>query len=353
MISKIRPCNDIGLKNIRVAVSAQCNLNCAYCDGPKSRTKSKPGAMEDFRKKPLSKGVIKTADYLNLIQGLYNAGFRGITLTGGEPMLNKNWAFIVTRSKEMGFQRVEMTTNGTLLARYLQKNGCFPKELTLLKISLDTHDPKEFKKLTRHGSLKSIIDGVKKLKKTNPDLPIRANRVLLKSELKDIKNYLAFIKSIGIDQVNFLDLILSNPKNYQQRKFFTQEYVCVPKIITILTKIYGNALSFKEGRYGYSVVFPTGLVAILKDSNGLTLRDHLCLHCSSYCQEGLFTVRVNTDGTMSPCYDHFAQLPFIDGIKELETGTFQNKANALMKRLVKAKPENVFQDFLSKHGLII
>jgi MoaA/NifB/PqqE/SkfB family radical SAM enzyme len=55
-------------RNIRVAISPFCNLNCAYCDGPKGRKKGKPGAMEDFRKKPLKYGIIKIDEFLKIIK---------------------------------------------------------------------------------------------------------------------------------------------------------------------------------------------------------------------------------------------------------------------------------------------
>ena len=75
-------------RNIRVAVSPKCNLDCVYCDSKDGRGVGKPGSMEDFRHKPLSEGVITTDTYINLIEAMVKAGFVGMSMTGGEPLLN-------------------------------------------------------------------------------------------------------------------------------------------------------------------------------------------------------------------------------------------------------------------------
>jgi len=126
----------------RIAVTPHCNLNCIYCEGI-TGFDTKLGAMEDFRRTSLEKGVIETIILMGIIENLYRVGFRGITLTGGEPLIRPDWDTIINQSRELGMERAEVTTNGTLVARYLDKKGKLPTGLTLLKVS--------FEKKTKEG----------------------------------------------------------------------------------------------------------------------------------------------------------------------------------------------------------
>lgn len=341
---------EVGPKNIRVALTSACNLGCSYCDGPKSRTEDKPGAMEDFRKKPLSEGSIDFSEYVRIFESLRNAGFSGINFTGGEPMMNPEWDKLVVEAKRIGFDRVEMTTNGILLLPYLRKHGRFPDGLTQLKISLDTHDPEKYKRVTKYGTLERLAQGVKRLKETNPDLVLRANKVLMKSDLPDLEKYINYVKELGMDGIIFLDLVLTEHNNPEEREFFEQEYVFISEAVEILKQLYGDNLKFEDNRYGFRVVLPNGLFIVLKDSDGMTLRDDGCAECPMYCQEGLFTARVSTDGSISPCLDRHGVLDYIDSEATTDDEALDTLTRALFQRLVDAEPTHSFPEFLDRTG---
>ena len=45
-----------------------CNLDCVYCEGNKGYRKDKMGAMEDFRRTPLSQGNITYEELMSLLK---------------------------------------------------------------------------------------------------------------------------------------------------------------------------------------------------------------------------------------------------------------------------------------------
>jgi molybdenum cofactor biosynthesis enzyme MoaA len=341
---------EIATKNVRVALTSDCNLQCSYCDGPLSRSDEKPGAMEDFRKKPLSEGFISTADYVRIFESLHRAGFSGINFTGGEPMLNRDWDVLVQEANRIGFDRVEMTTNGILLVSYLKKHGKFPDGLTQLKVSLDTHDPDKFKAITKVGSLDRLARGVHRLRETNPDITLRANKVLLRSDMPELPQYIDYIHELGMDGMIFLDLVLTELDDLTERASYEKEYVFIEEAVDILKKMYGDDLVFDDHRYGYRVILPNGLFVVLKDSDGLTLRDTGCEECEMYCQEGLFTARVSTDGSISPCLDRHGRLDYIDSMAILDEDALDAQTSALFQRLVQAEPTDSFPEFLRRSG---
>lgn len=339
-------------RKIRVAIFPSCNLNCFYCDSSAGRKKGKPGAMEDFRSKSLDHGVISANNYIKIIDALHLAGFKGMTITGGEPLLNEKWDIIIKKSKEIGMSQICLTSNGTLFESYISKKNNFPEELTLLVISLDTFDPKEFKTITSKGIMKQIITGLKMVRASNPKLKIRANKVVIRSQLKSLLNYIKLCEDIGaIDEINFLNLILKEPKDEKSKKFFIKEFVFPEEIINLLSK-KGGFKFYMDSKYEYRSRTQKGLKVIIKDTN-LTLRNSQCAKCPIYCQEGYYTIRVATDGAVRTCIDYKNELPFTDGISELKKGLLVKKFKDLVNKFKTVKFEKTLKKFFKKYNIRI
>lgn len=337
-------------RTARIAISPFCNLNCIYCDGPKSRKYNRPGAMEDFRSKSLNQRNINTDTFLKIIEALHKVGFGGITLTGGEPLLNPEWDKIVKKSKEVGMSRICLTTNGTLLNYFFQKNKHLPEELTLLTISLDTFDAEEFKSITGGTKLEQIINGLKMVKKNNPELKIRANKVVMRSNLKSLVEYVKLCeKSKIIDEINLLNLILKDPRDSQEKKFFEKEFVFPSEIIKFLSE-KGGYNFLMDSKYEFIANTPKGLLIIVKDTN-LTLRTTYCNKCPIYCQEGFYTIRVASDGTIRTCIDYKNELPFINGPKELEGGELVKKLKKIEQMFETVKLQKTLKKFFKRYKI--
>jgi len=334
-------------RNIRVAISPFCNLNCIYCDGQKSRKPGKSGAMEDFRRKPLSQGIISTGIFIEIIKALHLSGFNGMTLTGGEPFLNPDWVMIVSESKKIGMSKIGITTNGILLSTYLQKNKHLPEGLTLLTISLDTFDPNRFKAITGSDKLEEVMEGLKAAKKDNPKLTIRANKVLLRSDMKSLLDYIRFCEKTGVvDEINLLNLIL---KDQQSKKFFEKEFISASEALDFFSKHTEYKFSIDD-KYEFNAKLPSGLRIVLKDTN-LTLRSNECINCPIYCQEGLYTVRIATDGTITTCPDYRAELSFINGPLELKNRELLKKVSKLVQVFTMVKQKNTLREFFRRNNI--
>lgn len=221
-------------RNVRIAVSSACNLNCIYCEGNKGYRKDKMGAMEDFRKTPLSQGNITYEELMSLLEVFKKVGFTGVTLTGGEPLLNKNWDKIIENAHKIGFERNEITTNGILLGKYFNEKGKLPEGLSLIKVSLDTIDEEKFKEETGGGNLSTVIESVKTV---SPYITVRANKVMLREDLNTLKEYLEKCKEIGFDEVILLDLVMYPNRNDEKDiEFFKEQYVPYNELLSELKK---------------------------------------------------------------------------------------------------------------------
>lgn len=340
----------LGIRNARIAVSPRCNFNCIYCDSNEIRTSERPGAMEDFRRGTIKEtGLIETQTYIEIIHALHSAGFNGITLTGGEPLLNKDWDIIVNKAKEKGMERVAVTTNGALLLPYLENKKHMPEGITTLTISLDTTDPTRFRDITKHNAFEQIMNGLKAVKKDKPDLPIRANKVVMRSDMASLPEYISFCENSGvIDEINLLNLILKEPKH---KDFFEKEFINAQEITHFLTKYISNNFILNK-KYEYEAKTEKGTLIIVKDTN-LTMRSNLCNDCPIYCQEGFYTVRVATDGNINTCIDYEKKLSSINGQLELKNNTLPQTLSELTQSLCSLKLKETLESFFIKNSLQI
>ena len=135
------------LRNLRLSVTDRCNLRCSYC---------MPEA--DYVWLP-REDILQFEEIETLVDVFLALGVDKIRLTGGEPLLRRGIAELVSRlAGRSGIRDLAMTTNGVLLtanAEALKHAG-----LHRLTVSLDTLQPERFKALTRYDELQRVQAGI-------------------------------------------------------------------------------------------------------------------------------------------------------------------------------------------------
>ena len=174
---------------IRLSISDVCNFKCGYClpDGYKID-------------KSDNRTFINTEEIKRLARALSELGVSKIRLTGGEPTIRKDFFEIIKIIKEnSGIKKTVITTNGYKLDKIA--NDIKNSGLDGINISIDSLDPKTFKKITGHDRLEEILRGIKNLQKLNFK-NIKINAVLLKEindSEQDFDSWAQFIKNNEID----------------------------------------------------------------------------------------------------------------------------------------------------------
>jgi len=174
---------------IRLSISDVCNFKCGYClpDGYKID-------------KSDNRTFVNTEEIKRLARALSELGVSKIRLTGGEPTIRKDFFEIIKIIKEnSGIKKTVITTNGYKLDKIA--NDIKNSGLDGINISIDSLDPKTFKKITGHDRLEEILRGIKNLQKLNFK-NIKINAVLLKGindSERDFDSWAQFIKNNEID----------------------------------------------------------------------------------------------------------------------------------------------------------
>jgi len=310
--------------------------------------------MEDFRVAPLETGNISTDQLLNVLQAFKQEGFQSIRPTGGEPTIRRDWDRIVNEAADMGYKGVDITTNGATLSWYVKHHeGKLPSGLSTVKVSLDTCDPEEFRKITGGGDLSKVMRGVEEIA---DQVWVRANTVLLRSNAtpEKISSLLNFAQNLGMKQVQFLDLVYYPNMPGADPSFWEKEFIAFPEFKSIMEQIVpGIHFEQASGQFGvnfHKATLDNGLVITFKDSTS-TMRDPMCETCPVYCQEGRCLVRVGTDGNVTFCPDYQGELWHFNGPESIKDGTFSENADTIKQIVQNSERKRTIEIFAERHNL--
>jgi cyclic pyranopterin phosphate synthase len=156
---------------VRLSVTDRCDFRCSYC-------------------MPMDQSFLPRRDVLSLeeLEAIAAAFIaRGVTrirLTGGEPLVRKGFvdlARAIGRHIGHGLDELTLTTNGSQLARFAE--ALAQAGIRRVNVSLDSLDAARFRRITRRGELRPVLDGIAAAKAAG--LAIKINMVALKGLNED------------------------------------------------------------------------------------------------------------------------------------------------------------------------
>ncbi len=182
-------------RDLRLSLTEHCNLACVYCVSERDARKAIP--LEH-------PGALTPAEYTLLVGKLHGLlNLESIRLTGGEPTLYRPLAELTARLKELGIPRVNLTTNGLLLADLaadLREAG-----LDSVNVSLDALDENVFRRMGRRGDPAKTRAGIEAALATG--LPVKINCTVQRGYNEgEITAVLDYGESLGAP-VRFLELM--------------------------------------------------------------------------------------------------------------------------------------------------
>lgn len=150
---------------LRVSVTDRCNLRCTYCRPVKT-----------FQ--PLChKDILSYEELLLAIQVGIEVGIRKVRLTGGEPMLRRDFpTFVSAVCSEADLEDVAVTTNGVLLKGLAKP--LFDAGLRRINVSLDTLRRDRYSQITGRDHLETVLAGLETAEAVGFS-PIKLNVVVM------------------------------------------------------------------------------------------------------------------------------------------------------------------------------
>jgi len=204
---------------LRISLIEKCNLRCTYCM-PSAGIQLSP------------KESLMTSDEVYEIARVFmQHGVDKIRLTGGEPLLRKDFGVILERLSTLDAS-LALTTNGVLLDRYiddLKRAG-----LRKINFSLDTLNPESFNTITLRDQFERVHSNLKRVIKEGFDVKI--NAVLLKNQNEEeIIDFIELTKRQPIS-IRFIEFMPFQGNAWDQSKT-----VSLASILKRVEHFYGDA----------------------------------------------------------------------------------------------------------------
>ena len=267
-----------------------CNSRCVTCDIWRNPRKNMDMALVDA-----------------IVDECADLGLRWVLLSGGEAMQHPEWDIIAQKFRDIGVYTM-LLTNGLLLRKQIDRVIASVDEVI---VSLDGGNAETYQAIRGVDAFDLIIDGMRILREH--EIPVVTRTTIQKTNFREISQIIEVSKSVDVSRISFLAVDVSNPFAFGQRFEVDPELVIMPQLdanalnaddIDELATIIDDvelrfADSFASGQLSES---PDKLRRILvdyfravggaKDSNYPPPR----------CNAPHFSVVIEVDGTLRPCY---------------------------------------------------
>jgi cyclic pyranopterin phosphate synthase len=281
---------------LRISVIDRCNQRCHFC---------MPMDMQFYH----PKDVLTYEEILMVVQVANRLGIDRVRITGGEPTVRPQLPRLIKMLKdEANIRDISMTTNGMLLERLalpLKEAG-----LDRVNVSLHSLDAEKFRRLTRIGTLETVLRGVRKAMEVGLT-PVKFNALIMKgfndNEIEDLFKLtlkdnvtMRFLELMPIGEAMSLDGFGSYLNLTTIREWLTQTYGLVP-----VEEKKGNG----PARY-WKVPGAPGKVGFITP-----ISHKYCDTCSR--------IRLTANGELRPCLAYDVHVNILDAIRQKDLSAIE------------------------------
>ena len=213
--------DDFGRKHnyLRISLLEKCNLRCAYCM-PADGIVLSP------------KASLMTADEIFALARIFvENGVDKIRLTGGEPLLRKDFPEIISKLSTLKTS-LSITTNGILIDRHI--DALKQANIKKINLSLDTLIASKFHSITLRDQFEKVIDNLHLL--LNHDFKVKVNVVLMKGfNENEIIDFVKLTQFLPIS-VRFIEFMPFAGNEWDRSKMVSQNEILAQVNNTFLSE---------------------------------------------------------------------------------------------------------------------
>jgi cyclic pyranopterin phosphate synthase len=262
--------------------------------------------------------ILRLEEIVYLVEVAAGLGLSRIRFTGGEPLIRRNFAYLVSQVAAIpGINDLAMTTNGIMLTKYaeeLRQAG-----LRRVNISLDTLDKEKFSYITRGGNLDDVREGIAAALAYGFD-PVKINVVITDGLNEGEIEAFAELSREQPLHIRFIELMPLGQATEMNGGFVP--VAAVLERLHQVTTLERVAVPGSGPAHYYRLPGAKGTLGFIG-----AISQCFCATCNR--------LRLTADGKLRPCLESDWE---IDLCHTLRTGASREEVSSLFRLAVAAKP---------------
>ena len=319
------------MRDLRVSVTDRCNFRCLYClpeteeaanfyrhqaEAPRPSAIAAPTMLRQWLPRA---SILTFEEIARLVRVAISMGIQKIRLTGGEPLLRRDFEKLAAAIAAIpGLADLAMTTNGFLFApkaRALRAAG-----IRRVNFSLDSLDRDNFRRITGRDGLKDALEGIEAARREG-FASIKINAVIIRGlnegELEALADY-AFERGLRLRFIEFMPL---DSQRAWQKEMVVSHREMLDRLSRRFTLVPIPSDTPSETARRYAVSGGRGEIGIIA-----SVTEPFCHHCNR--------IRLTADGHLRTClFSHEEH----DLKRWLRGGASDDDIRAELARLVHGK----------------
>lgn len=284
---------------LRLSLTDRCNLRCSYC--------------MPYQPVFLPNRKLLTSEEISVLSSVFvSLGIRKIRLTGGEPLLRRDFKTIVELISRKNVP-LHLTTNGYYLDEHI---NTLKQHFSSINISLDTLRKDQFSRITHRNAFERILRNIDQC--LGKELKIKMNVVVIRNfNHKEIVDFVKLTRDYPIE-VRFIEFMPFRGNRWKLADTFSHNEI----IETIKTQYQIESLIGNQNQTAekFAVKGWQGSIGIIS-----TVSKPFCGGCNR--------IRVTAEGKLKNC---------LFGLKEYDLRPFLNDPVALK--------QFILQSLIEKHS---
>lgn len=193
---------------LRISLTEKCNLRCGYC-------------MPEHGIALSPRAELATADeILQLAKIFVSKGVNKIRLTGGEPLVRKDFSEILENLSKLPIE-LAITTNAVLVDKFISDFKKFG--LQKINVSLDSLNSEKFNTITRRDLFQKTYNNILQL--VEEGFEVKLNAVLIKGfNENEIGDFIGLSKKLDLC-VRFIEFMPFDGNNWDKSKVVSEKEV--------------------------------------------------------------------------------------------------------------------------------
>lgn len=306
-----------------INVGVACNSGCVMCSVRNGKTNTN----------------LTTAQILRILKKGRKEKYSRVEFTGGEPTVRNDLPFIINQARNLGYQKIGISTNGIKLCDNNYCKKLIESGLTHVTISLHAHNKELYGRITcSPNSFESTISGIKNAVESKK-ISVTITTNIIKLNYKYIFHIGKLIQSLHVSLWNILELL---PMGLALEKY---KLLCVKRteLSNALIKILSMISNFNE-------IILFDITPCLLPSELLHHKSLKLLYCSKKNDQFIFYRKTNYS-LMKPIKNVY-NYKLNKKITICNYCDFSDKCNGVWLEYLKLYGDHEINFLAKKHGYI-